>query len=164
LETTVRRHEGNTMTLAIAALAVLISAACSASAAGEERSRAKLTKVTVAVPAPSELFNLPVVLADRLGFFADEGLDVRLVDVGAGTNALQAVLAGEAQAASGFAGHTITMAAKGQAIRSFVTTVNAPGMALVVSPRPSRPITAVADLEGAAVGVSAPGSDRKSVV
>lgn len=146
------------MRLVVAALAALISAACSASATGEERSSGKATKVTLAVPAPSELFNLPVVLADRLGFFADEGLNVKLVDVGAGTNAVQAVLAGEAQAASGFAGHTITMAAKGQAVRSFVTTVNSPGMALAVSPATNRPIRTVADLKGAAVGVSAPGS------
>ena len=146
------------MRLVMAALAAVISAACSASATGEERSAGRATKITLAVPAPSELFNLPIVLADRLDFFADEGLDVKLVDVGAGTNAVQAVLAGEAQAASGFAGHTITMAAKGQAVRSFVTTVNSPGMALAISPATGRPISTVADLKGAAVGVSAPGS------
>lgn len=152
------------MKLAAAALAALISAACSASATSAESSSDKAAKVTLAVPAPSELINMPVVLADRLGFFADEGLDVKLVDVGAGTNAVQAVLAGEAQAASGFAGHTITMAAKGQAIRSFVTTMNSPGMALAVSPATSRPIRTVDDLKGAAVGVSAPGSGTHHVL
>lgn len=158
METAIRQHKGKTMRLIVAAVAALISSACSASATGEERSSSKATKVTLAVPAPSELFNLPVVLANQLGYFSDEGLDVKLVDVGAGTNGLQAVLAGEAQAASGFAGHSITMAAKGQAVRSFVTTMNSPGMALVVSPATRRSIATVEDLRGAVVGVSAPGS------
>jgi NitT/TauT family transport system substrate-binding protein len=138
--------------------AVLLSAACSTSATGQEAASEKTTKVTLAIPAPSELFNLPVVLADELGYYAEEGLDVNLIDFQVGSTVLQAVLAGDADAASGFYGHTIMMAAKGQPIRSFVTTINTPGLVLAVSPATRRPIKHLADLKGAVVGVSAPGS------
>lgn len=139
-------------------LAAALLSACASSANSDQTSGAKPSKVTLAVPAPSELFHLPVILADQLGYYADEGLDVTIVDVGAGTNAVQSLLSGDAQAASGFVGNAITMAAKGQALRSFVTTMTSPGAVLAVSPATGRFITKIADLKGSVVGVSAPGA------
>lgn len=144
--------------VAVGLATVLASAACSASATSHGATTANTDKVTLAIPAPSEIFNLPVMLADQLGYYANEGLDVNLVDFQAGSNALQALLGGDAEAVSGFYGHTITMAAKGQSIRSFVTTMDSPGVVLAVSPATRRSVTQVEDLKGAVVGVSAPGS------
>lgn len=142
----------------IGGLGALFLAACSASAGSEKPVGHEAVKVTLAVAAPSGVSHLPVVLADRLGYFAEKGLDVRLVDFEAGSKVLTALLAGDADVASGFYGDTISMAAKGKSLRSFVTTINSPGLALAVSPRTNRRINRLADLKGAVVGVSAPGS------
>ncbi len=141
----------------VLAVAAALAAACSGSPSGAQAGAAK-TKVTVAVPAASELFNLPVVLADRLGYYTEEGLEVELLDVGSGSKAVQAVLAGDAQAASGYIGNAITTTAKGQPLRAFVATMNSPGVVLAVSAATGRRITEVSDLKDAVVGVSSPGS------
>jgi len=138
--------------------AVCLAAACSTSAGSKEAGRHTAVNVRLAVADPSGVSHLPVVLANRLGYFADEGLDVNMVDFQAGSKVLTALLAGDVDVASGFYGDTIVMAAKGKFLRSFVTTINSPGLALVVSPRTERRINGVADLKGSVVGVSAPGS------
>lgn len=150
------RHAARIFLATLSVSALVATSACSSSDA--EATGTEPTQVTVAVPAPSELFNLPLVLAERLGYYREAGLEVELVDVGSGSNALQALLAGEADIASGFGGHPISMAAKGQAVRTFVTLLDAPAMVLATSPKTHRKISSVADLAGATVGVSAPGS------
>lgn len=158
MKTDTIRFVGPRRLLAAGLAALVVSAACSASAGGGEAGRGEPIKVTLAMAAPSGVTHLPVVLADRLGYYADEGLDVRMVDFQAGSKVLAALLAGDADVASGFYGDTITMAAKGKSLRSFVTTVNSPGLALAVSPKAGRRVDRLADLRGAVVGVSAPGS------
>lgn len=137
------------------ALAATLSAcnqsAGSAGAAGGSR-------VTMAIPAPSLVVLLPATLADRLGYYADEGLDVRLEQFQSGSKALHALLAGDAEVVQGFYEHTVHLAARGQSLTSFVTLVRSPGAVLAVSPKTRRAITRVEDLKGAVVGVSAPGS------
>lgn len=154
--TTLLRRPGRVVSAALAT--ALIATACSGSGATEAAGTVRPAKMTVVVPGITELFNLPLVLADQLGFLDDEGLDVKLIEIKSGTAAIGAVLAGDADAANGFQGHTVNMAAKGQSVRSFVTTMNSLGMALVVRPGAGRPIDDIADLKGAVVGVSAPGA------
>lgn len=151
------RYVRSRLIIAGMATALITGASCSRAATGDQTSRAK-TRVALAVPAPSELFHLPVILADRLGYYADEGLDIKIIDVRSGNEAVQALLSGDAQVASGYIGNVLTMTAKGQPLRSFVTTMNSPGVVVAVSPATKRTITNVADLKGAVVGVSAPGS------
>lgn len=143
--------------LAGMATALIAGASCSGAATGDQATGAT-DRVTLAVPAPSELFHLPVILADRLGYYADEGLDVKVIAVQSGNEAVQALLSRDAHVASGYIGNVITMTAKGQPLRSFVSTMNSPGVVVAVSPATKRRITNVADLKGAVVGVSAPGS------
>ncbi len=134
------------------------SAAVGCSESAAEPSGADTIAVTMALAAPSAVQHVPVILADRLGFFTDEGLEVELVDFQAGSKVLAALLAGDADVASGFYGDTIKIAAQGKALRSVITTTNSVGVALAVSPVTERQIDDVADLKGATVGVSAPGS------
>jgi NitT/TauT family transport system substrate-binding protein len=132
-------------------LAACNPSAGSAGAAGGSR-------VTLAIPAPNLIVLLPATLADRLGYYADEGLDVRLEHFQAGSKALHALLGGDAQVVQGFYEHTVHLAARGQSLKSFVTLVRSPGAVLAVSPKTGRAITGVEDLKGAVVGVTAPGS------
>ena len=59
---------------------------------------------------------------------------------------------------SGYFDHCVNLAAKNQALQSFVVYDRYPGFALVVSPKHTGAIKSVKDLAGKKVGVSAPGS------
>lgn len=114
--------------------------------------------VTIAVGGASCVCYLPTVLADQLGYYDDEGLDVELVDAKGGSKALAAVVGGSADVVSGFYDHTVELAAKGQAMEAFVIYDQFPGLVLVVAPKNTDTIKSVADLAGKVVGVTAPGS------
>ena len=115
-------------------------------------------KVTVAVGGGGCLCYLPTVLAKQLGEYDKAGVEVELVDFKGGSQALTAVLGGSADVVSGYFDHCVNLAAKNQALQSFVVYDRYPGFALVVSPRQTGAINSIKDLAGKKVGVSAPGS------
>jgi NitT/TauT family transport system substrate-binding protein len=116
------------------------------------------SRVTVAVGGGACLCYLPTVLAKQLGEFDKAGLNVELVDLKGGSDALKAVLGGSADVVSGYFDHCVNLAAKKQELVSFVVYDRYPGLVLVVSPSHAKEISSVKDLAGKKVGVSAPGS------
>ena len=116
------------------------------------------TKVTIAVGGGACLCYLPTVLAKQLGEYEKAGLDVELVDLKGGSDALKAVLGGSADVVSGYFDHCVNLAAKKQELQSFVVYDRYPGLVLVVSPKQTGKINSIKDLAGKKVGVSAPGS------
>jgi NitT/TauT family transport system substrate-binding protein len=116
------------------------------------------SKVTIAVGGGACLCYLPTVLAKQLGEYEKAGLAVELVDLKGGSDALKAVLGGSADVVSGYFDHCVNLAAKHQDLVAFVVYDRYPGEALVVSPKHTGEITAIKDLAGKKVGVSAPGS------
>jgi NitT/TauT family transport system substrate-binding protein len=115
------------------------------------------TKVTIAVGGAGCLCYLPTVLAQQLGEYKKNGLDVELINFKGGSQALTAVLGGSADVVSGYFDHCVNLAAKNQALEAFVVYDRFPGLALVVAPKQIA-ITSIKDLAGKKVGVSAPGS------
>ncbi|MCO1576880.1 ABC transporter substrate-binding protein [Crossiella sp. SN42] len=116
------------------------------------------TEVTVGVGGQPLLVYLPTTLADRLGHYREEGLQVKLEDMQSGSKALQALQGGSVHVVSGYYDHTIQMQAKNRAATAFAGMLRLPSLALVVSPKSSRLITSITDLRGATVGVTSPGS------
>jgi NitT/TauT family transport system substrate-binding protein len=116
------------------------------------------TKITVAVGGGACLCYLPTVLAKQLGEFDKAGLNVELVDLKGGSDALKAVLGGSADVVSGYFDHCVNLAAKKQELQAFVVYDRYPGLVLVVSPSHNGEIKSIKDLAGKKVGVSAPGS------
>jgi len=116
------------------------------------------TKVTLAVGGKNLLYYLPLTIAEQLGYFKAEGLDVTIVDFAGGSKALQAVVGGSADVVSGAFEHTINMQFKGQNMRAFVLQGAAPQIVLGINPKTMPNFKTVADLKGKKVGVSAPGS------
>jgi NitT/TauT family transport system substrate-binding protein len=115
-------------------------------------------KVTVAVGGKNLLYYLPLTVAEQLGYFKAEGLDVTIVDFAGGSRALQAVVGGSADVVSGAFEHTINMQFKGQFLRAFVLQGAAPQIALGINPKTMPNYKGIADLKGKKIGVSAPGS------
>jgi NitT/TauT family transport system substrate-binding protein len=116
------------------------------------------SKITVAVGGGACLCYLPTVLAKQLGEFDRAGLNVELVDLKGGSDALKAVLGGSADVVSGYFDHCVNLAAKKQELVAFVVYDRYPGLVLVVSPSHNGEIKSIKDLAGKKVGVSAPGS------
>jgi NitT/TauT family transport system substrate-binding protein len=116
------------------------------------------TKITIAIGGAACLCYMPTVLAKQLGEFEKAGLNVETVDFKGGSQSLTAVLGGSADVVSGYFDHCVNLAAKNQALQSFIVYDRFPGFALVVSPKQSGAIKTVKDLAGKKVGVSAPGS------
>jgi NitT/TauT family transport system substrate-binding protein len=115
-------------------------------------------KVTIAVGGKNLFYYLPLTIAEQLGYFKDEGLDVNIVDFAGGARALQAVVGGSADVVSGAFEHTVNMQFKGQPMRAFVLQGLAPQIVLGVNPKTMPNYKSVADLKGKKIGVTAPGS------
>ena len=121
-------------------------------------------KLTIAVGGKNLFYYLPLTVAEQLGYFKAEGLDVTIVDFAGGAKALQAVVGGSADVVSGAFEHTINMQAKGQAMRAFVLQGLAPQIVLGVNPKTMPNFKSIADLKGKKIGVTAPGSSTNVLV
>ena len=115
-------------------------------------------KVALAVGGKNLLYYLPLTVAESLGYFKDEGLDVTINDFAGGAQSLRALVGGSVDVVSGAFEHTVNMQAKGQKLRAFVLMGRAPQIVLGVNPKTMPNFKTVADLKGKKIGVTAPGS------
>ncbi len=120
--------------------------------------RLEKTKIIIAVGGKASLYYLPLTLAEQLGYFKAEGLEVEIKDLVGGSNALQAVLDGAADVVSGAYEHTLNLQNQGQFFQAFVLQGRAPQMAMGVSNRNLPAYQSLTDLRGKKIGVTAPGS------
>jgi NitT/TauT family transport system substrate-binding protein len=122
------------------------------------------THVRIAVGGQNQMVYLPTALAQALGFYSQEGLDVDLQDFTGGSKALQALMGGSADVVSGFYDHTIQMAADGRELVAFVTMLRFPGLVLVTSPQSAADVTKIEDLRGKVAGVTSAGSSSQMLL
>ena len=140
----------------IGALVALFAAVAFAPAGSAQAPEKK--KVTIAVGGKSLFYYLPLTVAERKGYFKDEGLDVEIADFAGGARALQAMVGGSADMVSGAYEHTINMAAKKQPIKAVVLQMRYSAMALAMSKERAAKFRGAKDMKGWKVGVTAPGS------
>jgi len=142
-----------TLMTAAAAAAAVVALPRSAWSQGLEK-----PKLTIAVGGKNLLYYLPLTIAESLGYFKAEGLDVTIADFAGGSRALQAMIGGSADVVSGAFEHTINMQIKGQRLRAFVLQGRAPQIVLGINPKTVPNFKSVTDLKGKKLGVTAPGS------
>ncbi|HOZ63417.1 MAG TPA: ABC transporter substrate-binding protein [Burkholderiaceae bacterium] len=140
-----------------------LAAACLASRDLSAQARVEKAKVVIAVGGKAAFYALPLTIAEQLGFFKAEGLDVVINDFAGGAQALQSALEGGADVVSGAFEHTIALQAKNQFFQAFVLQGRAPQIALGVSRKTLPAYRGLADLRGKKIGVSAPGSSTNMV-
>ena len=121
-------------------------------------------QLTLAVGGKNLLYYLPLTIAEQLGYFKAEGLELKIVDFAGGSQALRALVGGSADVVSGAFEHTINMQAKGQKLRAVVLMGRAPQIVLGINPKTMPHYKSVADLKGKKVGVTAPGSSTNVMV
>jgi len=146
--------------LPVRAAALLLAAAGAAPAA----EKLEQPKVTIAVGGKSLFYYLPLTLAERLGYFKDEGLDVQIADFPGGAKALQAMVGGSADVVSGAFEHVVDMHAKGIEVQEFVLQDNYSGIVLGLTKAKAAAYKSPKDLRGLKIGVTAPGSSTNIFV
>lgn len=113
--------------------------------------------VSIMIGGIEKQIYLPAVLAERLGYFADEGLNVTLLSEPAGVEAADEMLAGAVQGVIGFYDHNIDLQALGKYTESVVQLSRVPGEVEVVS-NAHPEIRSVRDFKGRRIGVTGLGS------
>jgi NitT/TauT family transport system substrate-binding protein len=134
--------------LLCASLAGLFGAAPAAHAAD---------KISLMVGGYEKIIYLPAKLAEGLGYFKEEGLEVQLLNEGAGVDAENEMLAGAVQGVVGFYDHCVDLQTKGKFIESIVQLAHAPGEVELVSSKHPQ-VKSMADLKGKTLGVTGLGS------
>ena len=146
------------MTLQRRTLLAATGATLLATSTGLRAQALEKPQLTLAVGGKNLLYYLPLTIAEQLGYFKAEGLDVKIVDFAGGSQALRALVGGSADVVSGAFEHTVNMQAKGQKLRAIVLMGRAPQIVLGVNPKTMPNFKTVADLKGKKIGVTAPGS------
>jgi NitT/TauT family transport system substrate-binding protein len=114
--------------------------------------------IIIGVGGKPLLYYLPLTIAERKGFFKEEGLDVTINDFAGGSKSLQALVGGSVDIVTGAYEHTIRMQDKGQDITAVCDLGRFPGIVIAVRKDLEGEIKSVADLKGRKMGVTAPGS------
>ncbi len=135
-----------------------------ASICGYAHAQLEKRDVHIAVGGQASFYYLPLTIAERLGYFKDEGLNVKISDFAGGAVALRAVVGGSADVVSGAYEHTVSLQSKKQYFQAFVAQGRLPQIAFGVASSKAGSIRSLKDLKGLKVGVSAPGSSTHNLV
>ena len=147
-ETTLRTTPARA--LAAAACVLALALACT--------TPARAATIQLMVGGIEKQIYLPAALADRLGYFREQGLDVRVLSDTSGGHAEDGLLTGSVQGVVGFYDHTIDLQTKGKFVQSVVQFSQAPGEAVIVAARKADAIRTPADFRGHVLGVTGLGS------
>jgi NitT/TauT family transport system substrate-binding protein len=150
---TVRRR----IVTVVALLAIFVSGAAPASWAAE--------KVTVGIGGVALMVYLPTALAKAKGYFAEEGLDVEILDIkGGGSQAASALIGGSVDFSANAIDHAIKAKVQKKDLIAVHSHVRLPVMGVVVANKYKGEIKSLADLKGRPVGVTSPGSQTHMVL
>jgi NitT/TauT family transport system substrate-binding protein len=141
-----------------AVLTVTLSTTACQTQKNNGASSARSNDVTIMVDGASKVIYLPAKLTEKLGYFKQQRLNVKLVDTPAGVTAETALLASQAQGVVGSYDHTIDMQSKGKCLTSVVQFANVPGEVEVVSKKDAATIKNSSDFKGMKLGVTSIGS------
>jgi NitT/TauT family transport system substrate-binding protein len=140
------------------AAAAIVAVALIAGTPAMAQGKPERTRVVLGVGGKPLLYYLPLTIAERKGFFKQQGLDVEINDFGGGAKSLQALVGGSVDVVTGAYEHTIRMQAKGQDIRAVIELGRFPGIVLAVRKTLADKVKSPADFNGLKIGVTAPGS------
>jgi len=121
------------------AIALSIGALFSGEDARAQAPKPEKPNFTLAIGGVStQIYFLPVVLADRLGYFEEAGLKVNMINTGSGTKGLQAVVSGGADMTAGSFEHVIQLRGVGKISEPSLNSASITAMclaSLVIAPR-----------------------------
>ena len=148
-----------TMWMRLVAAGLALAFAGSAQAAEPEKK-----DVSLGVGGKLLLYYLPLTIAEKKGFFAEEGLNVTINDFKGGSQSLQALQGGSVDAVTGAYEHTIRMQVKGRPVIALIELGRFPGIVLAIKSALKDKVKKPGDLKGMKIGVTAPGSSTNNFV
>jgi NitT/TauT family transport system substrate-binding protein len=154
---TVSRRLVGTAT-AVLALAVAGCANNATSGTGQQAGASGGDKVSIMVGGLNKQIYLPFMLAQQLGYYAKEGLNVSLSDEPAGVDATTNMLAGKVDGVGGFYDHTIALQGIGKQAESVVSMLQVPGEVELCRTDLKGQINSAADWKGRNLGITDTGS------
>ncbi len=123
-----------------------------------------VVNIRMAVGGQAQFIYLPLTLANQLGYFRDEGLNVTISDLKGGSEALAALLGQSVDMVTGFYEHTIRTQVQGKRLQMIVLFDRFPGMVLMVGKSHVAQVHSIKDLAGHPVGITAPGSSTDEML
>jgi NitT/TauT family transport system substrate-binding protein len=154
------------LTVSVAAAIALAAAGCSSSSSTGQSSAvssADPATVTVAASNYTNSTYLSLVLAQQLGYFAKQGVKVKVVNTTSGNQNWTDMLANQVNGVVGFFDHNIDLRAKGQNTESVIQLNQAPGMVELVRTDEAGSITSPAQESGKKLGITGLGSSTEFV-
>jgi len=115
-------------------------------------------QVTIMVGGIDKVIYLPAKLTEQLGYFKEQGVNVKLLTEPAGAQAENVLISGDVQGVVGFYDHTVDLQTKGKCIQSVVQFADVPGEAEMVSTGKAGDVASPAAFKGKKLGVTSPGS------
>jgi NitT/TauT family transport system substrate-binding protein len=119
-------------------------------------------KIVLAVDGLKVVRNLPVLLADHLGYFKDEGLSVTLMETSASAKVDEMLTDGRVAGMVAYYHHTIVAQAEGRACESVITMAVTPGYELLIANRLKGVVTSLAGLKGRRIISGGPHSAKST--
>ena len=116
------------------------------------------TKVSIMVGGLNKQIYLPFTLAQQLGYYKDQGLNIALTDEPAGVDATTNMLAGKVDGVGGFYDHTIDLQGLRQSAESVVSMLVTPGEVELCRNDLKGQIKSPADWKGRSLGITDLGS------
>jgi NitT/TauT family transport system substrate-binding protein len=157
------------VTVSLAAALGLSVAGCSSSggstttaAAGGGSGSSPVT-VSLAVSNATNQTYLSLILAQQLGYFAKQGVTVKIVSTLTGADNWTDLLAHQVQGVVGFYDHNIDLRAKGTSTESVIQLNQAPGMVELVRTNEAGTITSPAQEANTNLGITGLGSSTEFV-
>jgi NitT/TauT family transport system substrate-binding protein len=117
-----------------------------------------LKALSVAVSGRPLFPYLPLTLADRLGFFRDEGLAVTIDDFRGGSKSVEALIGGSTDMAIGAYENTLFVQPKGIELTMVVLLTTRTGLVFALTPAAAAKYHSPRDIKGLKIGISEPGS------
>jgi NitT/TauT family transport system substrate-binding protein len=148
------------VTVALALTGCASSATSSSSTTGKKQQVGASSgdKVSIMVGGLNKQIYLPFELADRLGYYQQQGLNITLSDEPAGVDATTNMLAGKVDGVGGFYDHTIALQGLGQSAESVVSMLVTPGEVELCRKDLEGKIKSPADWKGRNLGITDTGS------
>jgi NitT/TauT family transport system substrate-binding protein len=146
-----------------ACLGAGLSGARAQAAPGSPLAKGTSARLVVVVENKAAFCFLPLTIAERLGYFASEGLDLDIRELPDAEQCVQALLSGSAHLYAGAYSSTLALQSRGLVFRSMVLLGRAPQLAMGVSLRTMGHYRQLRDLRGKRVGVQGVGSGSHKV-
>ncbi|MBO2453311.1 ABC transporter substrate-binding protein [Actinomadura barringtoniae] len=142
----------------LAATTALSLSACRDSRSGGSGGGKDGGQVTIMVGGIDKVIYLPAKLTEQLGYFKEQGVNVKLLTEPAGAQAENVLISGDVQGVVGFYDHTVDLQTKGKCIQSVVQFADVPGEAEMVATGKAGDVASPAAFKGKKLGVTSPGS------